>query len=144
MGKQPAGCFNKSCVHARFMSSSHMTPLKAVRVTSVWMCCDCVMACVQPDWSGNIVVSHSGAAAATHCGKTCWFGKKNKNGESEGEHGEEVPNGEDEIPLPLPSTASRKTGRTRSSLSAAVLLCVCPDFCCSDTKIHIFDPVFTS
>lgn len=58
-------------------------PLKAVKMSNMWMCaCNCVMACIQPDWSGNIVVCHGGAAAAAtvDCGKTCWFrrGKKEK------------------------------------------------------------------
>lgn len=44
----------------------------AVKATlSMWMRCDCVIACLQPDWSGNIVACHD--AAAVDGGKTCWF-----------------------------------------------------------------------
>lgn len=62
-----------------------MWPLKAaVKVTtSMWMCCDCVVACVQSNWSGNIVACHGGAAAAAvDCGKTCWFGEKKIKGKA--------------------------------------------------------------
>lgn len=75
------------------------------------------MACVQPDWSGNIVARHDGAAASADCGKTCWFGK-NKGKHVGGGQGEEVAIGEDEIQLPLPSTASRETRRSHSPLTA--------------------------
>lgn len=56
----------------------------AVKVTSMWMCCDCVTPCVQSDWSSNIVVRHGGAAAAAvvvavDCSKTCWIGKKRES-----------------------------------------------------------------
>lgn len=72
------------------------------------------MACVQPDWSGNIVACNSGAAAAAvDCGKTCWFGGK----KWKACRGEEVANGEDEIQLPLPSTATTETGRSYSPVT---------------------------
>lgn len=73
-------------------------------VDVLWLC----QASIQPDWSGNIVACHSEAAAAVDCGKTCWFGKGKRGKHEEGQLGEEVVNGEDEIQLPLPSTASRE------------------------------------
>lgn len=93
-------------------------PLKAaVKVTSMWLCCDCVTACVWPNWSGNTVACHAGAPAAVDCGKTCRFGAKREN--TMGEQGEEVANEEDDIQLPLPSTADRGTRRSHSPLMEA-------------------------
>lgn len=76
------------------------------------MCpCDCVMVCVQPDWSGNIVACHGGAAAASalDCGKTCWFRRERKKRKYGGGAG----SGKIKSNFLFPQRCPRKGGHTQ-------------------------------
>jgi len=93
-------------------------PLKAaVRVRGMWMCCDCL----------KLVYSPTGLATFGHV-TVVWLQQQivakpvglEKRESVKWEQGEEVANEEDEIQLPLPSTASRATRRSYSPLKATV------------------------